>query len=118
MRYIVIIVALALSVLLVIFSVQNTQPVEVQFFTQRTGQVPLSIVVVLTAIAGASLTGLLALSASIQRAFQKRKANRERQLLEARATELEQRVDQLEKLMTSAGVPVPSRPGARTSTRR
>ncbi len=117
MRYLVIIGALALSVLLVIFSVQNTQPVEVQFFTQRTGQVPLSIVVVLTALVGAALTGLLAMSASIQRALQNRKANRERHMLEQRSAELEQRVDQLEKLMTSAGVPVPARPGARPQKR-
>jgi putative membrane protein len=96
MRIFIPIVMLILALLLVIFGAQNTQAVNVKFLGVETGMASLALVIVISAIFGAVLTGLLGLWIRIRYGLRSWRANKQRASLEARNRELEQRVAALE----------------------
>ena len=96
MRIFIPIVMLILALLLVIFGAQNTQSVIVRFLGVETGVISLALVIVVSAIFGALLTGLLGLWIRIRYGIRSWRANKQRAGLETRNRELEQRVAALE----------------------
>jgi uncharacterized integral membrane protein len=96
MRIFIPIIMLLLALLLVIFGAQNTQSVIVRFLGVETGVISLALVMVVSAIFGAVLTGLFGLWIRIRYGFRSWRANKLRAGLEARNRELEQRVAALE----------------------
>ena len=98
MRYLVVVLILLVSIIMVVFGAQNTQTVKVQFLTYNSGDVSLSLVLVLAAMGGATLTGLVSLWNGIQSSMRER-ANRRRS--EQRIRELQQRIESLERSNSS-----------------
>ncbi|MFL5803312.1 MAG: lipopolysaccharide assembly LapA domain-containing protein [Roseiflexaceae bacterium] len=96
MRIFIPIVMLILALLLVIFGAQNTQAVNVKFLGVETGMASLALVIVISAVFGAVLTGLLGLWIRIRYGIRSWRANKQRASLEAHNRELEQRVAALE----------------------
>ena len=61
MGILVLILMIVLSIVMVLFGVQNPQPVNVRFFGIESGNISLSLVIVVSALLGAALIGLLSL---------------------------------------------------------
>src|SRR5262245_41530699 len=101
MRYVISAALLIVAILLVLFGVQNPQPVTVRFLWLSAQDLSLSLVIVIAAIFGAVLVGLLSLWGSIRRGVRGLRERRERTALETRARDLEQKVAVLEKENTS-----------------
>ncbi len=97
MRYLISAALLIVAILLVLFGVQNPQPVTVRFLWLSTQDLSLSLVIVIAAIFGAVLVGLLNLWGSIRRGVRGLRERRERTALETRARDLEQKVAVLEQ---------------------
>ncbi|ABU58422.1 MAG: DUF1049 domain-containing protein [Roseiflexus castenholzii] len=102
MRVVMFILMTVLSVMLVLFGVQNPQPVEVRFLMFTSGPISLSLVMILAVIAGATLVGLFTGYSGIRHSL------RERRLSKAQAA-LEQRIAQLEKENEQLRAKAPSR---------
>ena len=118
MRIFIPIVMLILALLLVIFGAQNTQAVSVKFLGVETGMISLALVIVISAIFGALLTGLFGLWIRIRYGIRSWRANKQRAGLEARNRELEQRVVALESEKASLSTAQPAKvaepePGAK-----
>lgn len=96
MRIFIPVVMLLLALLLVIFGAQNTQPVNVRFLGIETGTISLALVIVLSAIVGAVLSGLFGAWFQIRYGIRNWRAKKQRTSLETRNSELEQRVSALE----------------------
>jgi uncharacterized integral membrane protein len=94
MRYLVVFLILLVSIVMVLFGAQNTQTVKVQFLSYNSGDVSLSLVLVLAAMGGATLTGLVSVWNAIQGGMRER-ANRRKS--EQRIRELQQKVETLER---------------------
>jgi uncharacterized integral membrane protein len=90
------IVAAIMSILLVIFGVQNTQPVQIQFLTFATQQISLSLVIITAVVFGAALMWLFGLYGAAQRSMRLRREVKERSTLAARNAELERRLASIE----------------------
>ena len=97
MRYVIGAALLIVAVLLVLFGVQNPQPVTVRFLWLAARDLSLSLVIVIAAICGATLVGLVNLWGSIRRSVRGRRERKERGALETRARELEQKLAALEQ---------------------
>ena len=97
MRYLIGTALLIVAVLLVLFGVQNPQPVTVRFLWLAAQDLSLSLVIVIAAICGAVLVGLLNLWGSIRRGVRGLRERRERTALEARTQGLEQKIAALEQ---------------------
>lgn len=95
MRIVFITLIIALSIILVIFGAQNNNPVNVQFLTFQSGATSLSLVIVLSAVAGALLVALWSMYDSIRRGMRFRRVNKERGELEKRVALLEQELSTL-----------------------
>jgi uncharacterized integral membrane protein len=106
MRLLVLLLILVVSVVMVIFGAQNTRPVTVQFLSYTSGEVSLSLVIVIAALLGAMLSVLLGLMSTIPRTLRERSTRRK---LEARTRELEGRLATLEREQ-SAPPPQPPAP--------
>lgn len=91
------IILAVLAVGLVIFGVQNTQTVRIQFLTFTSEQLSLSLVVIGAVILGAALMWLAGLLGAAQRGLQLRKVTKERMNLATRNVQLENRVKTLEQ---------------------
>lgn len=91
------IVAAALAIGLVIFGVQNTQAVRIQFLNFSTEQISVSLLVIGAVILGAAMMWLIGLYGAAQRGIRQMRDAKERSTLAARNRELEQRVAGLEK---------------------
>jgi uncharacterized integral membrane protein len=107
-RVLIGIVAAAMSIMLVIFGVQNTQPVQIQFLTFETQQISLSLVIIIAVVFGAAFMWLFGLYGAAQRSMRLRRETKERQQLAARNAELERKLASL--------VPAPAAPVAPGST--
>jgi uncharacterized integral membrane protein len=94
MGVLVLILMIALSIIMVIFGVQNPQPVNVRFFSVESGNISLSLVIVVSALIGAALIGLLSLWDGARRGLRSMRTNKQ-------LTHLEQRNSELESLKTS-----------------
>lgn len=90
-------VAAALAVCLVIFGVQNTQAVQIQFLGFTTERISVSLLVIGAVILGAALMWLLGLWGAAQRSLRLRREAKERATLAARNKELETKVTTLER---------------------
>jgi uncharacterized integral membrane protein len=94
MRTAILIVGLAVAVLLVIFGVQNTQPVYISFLGLTSGGISLSLVIVMSAVVGAVLATMVSLWDRMQRGWAHR---RDVDPAATRAAQLEARVSELER---------------------
>jgi uncharacterized integral membrane protein len=97
MRYLIGAALLIVAVLLVLFGVQNPQPVTVRFLWLVAQDLSLSLVIVIAAICGAVLVGLVSLWGSIRRGVRGLRERRERTALETRTRDLEQKIAALEQ---------------------
>lgn len=91
------IVAAALAIGLVIFGVQNTQPVQIQFLNFTTERISVSLLVIGSVILGAALLWLLGLWGAAQRSLRQRRDAKERATLAAKNKELESKLASLER---------------------
>jgi uncharacterized integral membrane protein len=88
LRVLVAVLAAILALALVIFGVQNTQPVNISFLGFTSNGLPLSLVITGAAISGAAVIGLLDLFSAAQRTIRRRRESKERTQLEAQVGEL------------------------------
>ncbi|MGQ9548386.1 MAG: LapA family protein [Roseiflexus sp.] len=95
MRVIMFILMTILSVMLVLFGVQNPQPVEVRLLTFTSGPISLSLVMILAVIAGATLVGLFTGYSGIRHALRERRLSKIQADLERRIAQLEKENEQL-----------------------
>lgn len=95
MRTLILIMGLTVAVLLVIFGVQNTQPVYISFLGLTSRGISLSLVIVIAAVVGAMLATLVNLWDRLQRGWGQRHAADPAEA--ARVTQLEARLDELER---------------------
>jgi uncharacterized integral membrane protein len=96
-RTVIGVVAAVLAIGLVIFGVQNTQPVQIQFLNFTTERISVSLLVIGAVILGAAMMWLLGLFGAAQRSLRHRRDAKERSVLATRNKELEQKVASLEK---------------------
>jgi uncharacterized integral membrane protein len=97
MRTFVVILVMLLAILLVIFGAQNTQLVNIRFLMIETPFVSLSLVIMVSAIAGALLVGLVGLWGNVRRGLRNRREGQNQSRLQARNAELESRITTLER---------------------
>ena len=95
MRTAILIVGLAVAVLLVIFGVQNTQPVYISFLGLTSGGISLSLVIVISAVVGALLATMVSLWDRMQRGWVRR--HDQEPAAATRAAQLEARLSELER---------------------
>ncbi|MDZ4717127.1 MAG: lipopolysaccharide assembly protein LapA domain-containing protein [Roseiflexaceae bacterium] len=123
MRYLIIVLILLVSVVMVVFGVQNTQKVELTFLSYGAKDVSLALVVVLAALGGVILSGLITVWNSIQSGLRERSIRRR---LERENRDLAQRLSIIERenqtlraaLQTKTGGPASAPAGeSRPSTR-
>jgi uncharacterized integral membrane protein len=89
MRIVVTVLILAVAIALTIFSAQNISPVQLRFVTYRSDTFPLSLVIVLSAIAGAALMGLFWMQDMIRRGLRFRSEHKARSSAEKKILDLE-----------------------------
>ena len=105
MRWLILLPILVLALLMVTFGVQNTQLVTVRFLTFEARDLSASIEIVLSAIGGALLVGMLGVWNSIQHGLRGRRDLKQR-------TQLEQRIAELERQLAATKAPAPKEPVA------
>lgn len=88
MKYLILVVVAVLVVLLATFGIQNPFPVRVQFLQFQSDTVPLYVVILLSALFGFLVNGLLSIPGRIQR-------HRELRSLRHQGTEQAQQIDDL-----------------------
>jgi uncharacterized integral membrane protein len=103
MRWLILLPILVVALLLVTFGVQNTQLVNVRFLTFEARDLSTSIVIVLSAIGGALLAGMLGVWNSIQHGLRGRRESKQR-------AQLEQRIAELERQLAATKAPPPKEP--------
>ncbi|HMQ33437.1 MAG TPA: LapA family protein [Chloroflexaceae bacterium] len=106
------ILAAALAIGLVIFGVQNTGTVQIQFLGFATQAISVSLLVIGAFILGAAMMWLLGLYGAAQRSLRHRRDAKERATLAARNKELEQKVAGLERELGSFKPAQPAAPKA------
>jgi uncharacterized integral membrane protein len=105
MRWLILLPILIVALLLVTFGVQNTQLVTVRFLSFEARDLSASIVIILSAIGGALLAGLLGVWNSIQHSLRGRRNSKQR-------AQLEQRIAELERQLAATKAPAPKEPVA------
>jgi uncharacterized integral membrane protein len=105
MRWLILLPILIVALLLVTFGVQNTQLVTVRFLSFEARDLSASIVIILSAIGGALLAGMLGVWNSIQHGLRGRRATKQR-------AQLEQRIAELERQLAAAKAPAAKEPDA------
>ena len=105
MRWLILLPILVVALLLVTFGVQNTQLVTVRFLSFEARDLSASIVIILSAIGGALLAGMLGVWNSIQHGLRGRRDLKQR-------TQLEQRIAELERQLAATKAPAPKEPAA------
>jgi uncharacterized integral membrane protein len=114
MRTLVVILVMLLAILRVIFGAQNTQLVNIRFLMIETPFVSLSLVIMVSAIAGALLVALVGLWGNVRRGLRNRREGQNQTRLETRNTELERRISTLEQ--ENASLRTTSQPDAAPAT--
>ncbi len=94
MRYLILIAAVILALLLATFSIQNPIPVQVRYLGFQTGGVPLYVIILLSTLIGILLAGLLSLPGRIQRQLELRRLRQQTAQLEKEVAELKARLPQ------------------------
>lgn len=115
-RTVIGVLAAVLAIGLVIFGVQNTQPVQIQFLGFATERISVSLLVIGAVILGAALMWLIGLFGAAQRGLRQRRDAKERSTLATRNRELEQRIASLEKELGTfrPASTAEAKPGAKT----
>lgn len=108
MTQVVVFLALAFSILIAIFAVQNTTAVAVQFLTFHSDSVAVSVLVLISAALGAAVMLLLGASREISIRWRHRSVAQQLKAAQSRITELEARI---------TGKPEPAVGGASPTTR-
>ncbi len=85
-----------LALLLVLFAVQNPQPVKITFLNLTYPDIPLSFSLVAAAVGGAALVGILGIWGSVRRGLRDRRLNKLRTTLEQHNQDLERKVAALQ----------------------
>ncbi len=111
MRVFMFIVMTVLSVMLVLFGVQNPQPVEVRFLMFTSGPISLSLVIILAAVAGATLVALFTGYSGIRHSLRERRLNKLQAELEQRIAKLEKENEQLRAKAQPSQEPVGQKSG-------
>jgi uncharacterized integral membrane protein len=118
---VIVFVALAFSIVIAIFAVQNTEPVAVSFLTLRVEQVAVSILVLVSALCGAAAMLLLGLAREVRLRLRHRSLNQQLKAAHARVSQLEaaQAPTQAPAVTAGAGasdktLELPEAPGATT----
>ncbi|MFV9503837.1 MAG: LapA family protein [Oscillochloridaceae bacterium umkhey_bin13] len=91
------IILAALAVVLVIFSAQNNQNVEIVFLSFKSGEISLPLLVIGAIIFGAALMWLIGLFSAAQRSYKLNRATKDRMQLASRNVQLENRIKALEQ---------------------
>src|SRR5712691_9970137 len=89
MSQVTVFLALAFSIVIAIFAVQNTTPVGVQFLTFRADTVAVSVLVLISALLGAAAMLLLGLAREISLRWRLRTLAQQLKTAQARVGELE-----------------------------
>lgn len=89
MLQVVVFLALAFSIVIAIFAVQNTTPVDVAFLVIRAERVPVSVLVLMAAALGAGVMLLLGAAREISLRLSQRRLSRQLRTAERRVQELE-----------------------------
>ena len=118
-RTVLLVLIALLSLIMVIFGVQNTQAVTVRFLFFESGQIPHALVMVLSAIAGAALVGLFWLWDQVRFGVRRWRMGRQLAGVEKRAAELERQlatVTEEKAALTARATEPPTPPVAPTAT--
>jgi uncharacterized integral membrane protein len=86
---VIVLLALAFSILIAIFAVQNTTAVAVQFLTFRAEAVAVSVLVLISALLGALAILFFGLSREVSLRFKQRSVSQQLKQAQARIAELE-----------------------------
>jgi uncharacterized integral membrane protein len=86
---VVVFLALAFSIVIAIFAVQNTTPVAVQFLTFRAETVAVSVLVLVSAALGAGVILLLGAAREVQHRWRRRSLNQQLRAAQARIDQLQ-----------------------------
>jgi putative membrane protein len=86
---IIVFLALAFSIVIAIFAVQNTTPVAVTFLTFRAETVAVSVLVLISAAFGAAVMLLLGISREVNLRWRQRAVSQQLKAAQARITQLE-----------------------------
>jgi lipopolysaccharide assembly protein A len=89
MPQLIVFLALAFSIVIAIFAVQNTAPVDIVFVTFRASQVAVSVLVLVSALLGAAAMLLLGLAREVRHGLRHRSLNQQLKAANARVSELE-----------------------------
>jgi uncharacterized integral membrane protein len=81
--------ALAFSILIAIFAVQNNTPVEVRFLVWGPAEVPVSVLVLISTLVGAAVMLLLGLNREVRLRWRQRHTAQELRAAQRRVAELE-----------------------------
>ncbi|NCC31120.1 MAG: LapA family protein [Chloroflexia bacterium] len=115
------IITAVLSVALVIFGVQNTEPVQIKFLNFSTDNISVSLVMIGSVIMGAVLVWLMGLWREARLTLRHRRDAKELALLESKNKTLNARVKELERQLRSEGLldaSTDSQAGTKKSTSR
>lgn len=115
MNYLITILLFVVSIVMVIFGAQNTQTVALNFLTYKSGEVSLSLVIVLATVGGVILTGLITVLSGLRRSMRERNARRR---MEREIKELTHRVHVLDRENTKMreALQLQARPPATTQS--
>lgn len=116
MRTVLLALMALLALIMVIFGVQNTQAVTVRFLLLESGPIPVALVMVLSALAGAALVGLFGLWDQVRHGVREWRMGRQLAGVEKRAAELERQLaaalQEKAALAPREGEPTSRPPGA------
>jgi uncharacterized integral membrane protein len=110
---VIVFLALAFSIVIAVFAVQNTTPVAVQFLAFRAETVAVSVLVLISAALGAAAMLLLGLAREVSLRWRHRAISQQLRQAQARVTELETAAVKKEPPAVSAQPPAI---GARSDT--
>jgi len=110
MTQLIVFLALAFSIIIAIFAVQNTTPVAVSFLTFRADAVAVSVLVLISAAMGAAAMLLLGLAREVRLRLRHRATNQRLKAAQARVAELEAAQQPTQALQVTG--PAPAETGA------
>lgn len=109
MSQVIVFLALAFSIVIAIFAVQNTTPVAVSFLTLRADAVAVSVLVLISAALGAAAMLLLGLAREVSLRWSHRATTQQLKAARARVDELEATQPSLAAPTTATETTVPTK---------
>ena len=110
MSQVIVLLALVFSIVIAIFAVQNTQPVDVRFLGFVAPQVPASVLVLVSAAFGAVAMLLFGLSREVSLRWRHRGVSQQLRQAQARVAELEASRPKLPAAPPQAATPADAAP--------